>query len=27
MFTPDEKRYIYTQGRELSVLYVAAGLK
>ncbi len=27
IFTADEKRYIYTQARALSVLYVATGLK
>jgi eukaryotic-like serine/threonine-protein kinase len=27
IFSGDEKRYVYTQARELSVLYVASGLK
>jgi WD40 repeat protein len=27
IFTADEKRYVYTQGRALSVLYVSEGLK
>ena len=27
IFSSDEKRYIYTQVRQLSVLYVATGLK
>jgi hypothetical protein len=27
IFSGDEKRYVYTQVRELSVLYVAGGLK
>ena len=27
IFSDDEKHYVYTQVRELSVLYVASGLK
>jgi hypothetical protein len=27
LFTPDEKRYVYTQNRALSTLYSARGLK
>ena len=27
LFSGDEKRYVYTQVRELSILYVATGLK